>query len=117
MRVEISTKKLEREAEENEVSVESLKYEKYWAVIVERLIEALKDENKYVRWGAAGALGELGDVRAVEPLIEALKDKDSNVREMVTCALEKIGNCVTVEPQIRVPKDEGKGDFGEEEVA
>ncbi|MCD6215119.1 MAG: HEAT repeat domain-containing protein, partial [Candidatus Desulfofervidus sp.] len=39
---------------------------------VEPLINALKDEASSVRWGAAGALGEIGDERAVEPLINAL---------------------------------------------
>ena len=47
---------------------------------VEPLIQALNDENKYVREGAALALAEIGDKRAVEPLIQALNDKDENVR-------------------------------------
>jgi hypothetical protein len=92
MRVELSTKKLEgAEAEKSMKSQLKLrKYEKDWTVIVERLIQALGDENEYVRWGAAGALGELGDVRAVEPLNEALEDENSSVQERVTWALEKI---------------------------
>jgi HEAT repeat protein len=116
MRVELSTKRLERvEAEKSiEVLVDSSKYNKDWTVIVERLIQALRDENKYVRWGAAGALGELGDVRAVEALIEVSKDEDSNVRELAVWALEKIGNRVKMEPLIRVPRDKEKDDFGEE---
>jgi HEAT repeat protein len=36
------------------------------------LLEALRDENGYVRSGAAEALGRIGDRRAVEPLIAAL---------------------------------------------
>ncbi len=89
MRIELSTKKAEvKEAHRN---IELLtKYNKDWSVIMERLIKALKDENEYVRWGAAGALGELGDLRAVEPLNEALKDKNSSVQERVVWALEKI---------------------------
>nr|MDO8081855.1 HEAT repeat domain-containing protein [Candidatus Freyarchaeota archaeon] len=96
MRVELSPGKVEkRKAQKSvETSIKSSKYEKDWKVIIERLIQALKDENKYMRLGAAGALGELGDVRAVEPLTEASKDKDSNVREMAIWALKKIGNHV-----------------------
>ena len=112
IKVELYTKKLKRgEAEKNvEASMKSMKYEKYWAVIVERLIQALKDENKYVRWGAAGALGEMGDERAVEPLIEALEDKDSSVRDVVVWALEKIGDKAGVHPLIKTTKDHENSD-------
>ncbi|MFB0561167.1 MAG: HEAT repeat domain-containing protein [Candidatus Lokiarchaeia archaeon] len=91
MRIELSTNKVE--VKEARKDVKGLtRYKKEWEIIVESLIGALKDENKYVRWGAAGALGELGDKRAVEPLIEALEDKDRNVREKAAWALVKIGN-------------------------
>jgi HEAT repeat protein len=39
------------------------------------LLEALKDENGYVRRAAAEALGEIGDPQAVPALLEALKDE------------------------------------------
>ena len=55
------------------------------------LINALKDENKYLRGNAAEALGNIGDERAVEPLINILGDKDIAVAMAVTKALEKIG--------------------------
>ncbi|MHA1262558.1 MAG: HEAT repeat domain-containing protein [Candidatus Freyarchaeota archaeon] len=61
------------ELESVEGLVRRSKYGKEWRALVERLIRALRDENRYVRWGAAGALGELGDARAVQPLVEALK--------------------------------------------
>lgn len=91
MRIGLSAKKVDREEAEKsvEIGVKS-KYEKDWALIVERLIKALRDENRYVRWGAAGALGELGDERAMEPLIQALKDKEIIVRNRVAWALGKI---------------------------
>ena len=41
---------------------------------VEPLIEALKDDNKYVREAAASALGRLNDARGVKPLLEAGKE-------------------------------------------
>ncbi|MCG2790777.1 MAG: HEAT repeat domain-containing protein [Actinomycetia bacterium] len=57
---------------------------------VEPLIEALKDENCYVRSHAVRDLGKIGDARAVEPLIKALEDEDSDVRETASEALKKI---------------------------
>jgi HEAT repeat protein len=117
MRVELSKKKLEKvEAEKgDEISADSSNYEKEWTVIVERLIQALRDENKYMRLGAAGALGELEDMRAVGPLTEVSKDKDSNVRETAIWALKKIGNHANWKSLIRVPRDNEKNDLGEEE--
>lgn len=91
MRIELSTKEAEIKGAQKDVKGLN-RYKKEWEIIVESLIRALKDENKYVRWGAVGALGELRDRRAVEPLIEALKDKDRKVRERAAWALVKIGN-------------------------
>jgi 3-methyladenine DNA glycosylase AlkD len=92
MRTELSTKKVERIRKHMDIKVSvKSKYEKDWNVIVERLVQALNDENKYVRWGAAGALGEMEDKRAVEPLMEALKDKDYDVQMKAAWALRKMG--------------------------
>ena len=43
---------------------------------MEPLLEALVHEDMWIRSGAALALGNIGDQRAVEPLIEALDDKE-----------------------------------------
>jgi hypothetical protein len=51
------------------------------------LVEALKDENRFVRSAAAEALGELQDPRAIAPLCEALKHEDGDVREAAAQAL------------------------------
>jgi HEAT repeat protein len=56
--------------------------------LVPKLIEALRDENPWVRLSAAEALGKIKDPRAVEPLIAALKDPLS--RDYVAEALEEI---------------------------
>ena len=58
---------------------------------VERLIDQLRDRDKYVRGNATVALGRIGDTRAVEPLIKALEDEDSGVRWTAAVALGKIG--------------------------
>ena len=55
------------------------------------LIEALSDDELWVRRAAAKALGLMGDQRAVAPLIEALSDKESEVREAAEAALKELG--------------------------
>jgi len=64
----------------------------YEGKTVSEWIEALKDEDKDVRSGAAEALGEIGPAAkpAVPALIEALGDEDSRV-PVFAAALVKIG--------------------------
>lgn len=69
---------------------------------VEPLIEALKDEDKYVRKSAAEASGKLGDERLVEPLIEALNDEDWFVQEKAAAALGKMGDTRAIGPLARL---------------
>jgi len=57
---------------------------------VEPLIQALQDEDSFLRRMAAVALGNIGDTRAIEPLTNALEDEDSDVRRDAAKALEKI---------------------------
>ena len=71
---------------------------KMGAVAVEPLIAAIKDPHKYVRQGAADALGCIGDARAVDPLIVALKDFDEDVRREAAVALGRIGDRRAIEP-------------------
>ena len=59
--------------------------------VVGSIVQALKDNDSNVRFNAALALGEIGDIRAVVPLIQALKDDDSFVLSNVAGALGKIG--------------------------
>ena len=61
-------------------------------------------------WGtvggaAAGALGDIGDVRAVEPLIKALRTMCVDVRSKTALALAKIGDARAIEPLIEALKD------------
>ncbi len=69
------------------------------------LINALKDESSSVRSGAAEALGEIGDARAVQPLIDALKDESSEVCWRAAWALGEIGDARAVESLINELKD------------
>ena len=56
------------------------------------MIEALKDDSKYVRKAAAEALGEIGDKVAVPVLIETLHDTNKYVRRAAANALGRIGD-------------------------
>jgi hypothetical protein len=76
---------------------------------VEPLIQALRDENKDVRWRAAWTLKGIGDARAVGPLIQALNDEYKNVRMEAVAALGEIGDARAVEPLIQALKDEDSG--------
>jgi HEAT repeat protein len=55
------------------------------------LIAALRSKSSSVREGAAEALGELGDARAVEPLAAARTDESAGVRASVDSALGRLG--------------------------
>ncbi len=77
---------------------------KIGAPAVEPLIAALKAEDSRVRWGAARALGKIGESRAVEALIATLRDKNGFVRRAAAEALGEIGDVRAVEPLIDVLK-------------
>ena len=54
---------------------------------VEPLVAALKEGEKWLRQGAAWALGKIGDPRAVGPLMTALSDPKADVRKNAAWAL------------------------------
>jgi hypothetical protein len=62
------------------------------------LIEALKDEEKEVRWHAAWVLSRIGSEAkdAVPALIEALKDEEAEIRRLVTKTLWRMGSEVEI---------------------
>ncbi len=74
-------------------------------VAVPALIETLRDEDDDVRRQAAGALGEIGDA-AVPALIEALRDESFYVREQAAEALGLIGDAAAVPALIEALRDE-----------
>ena len=59
---------------------------------VEYLIMALKDSDKWVRYAAADALGNLGASASVSSLIALLSDHDQDVRFATAEALGKLGD-------------------------
>jgi HEAT repeat protein len=74
------------------------------APAVAPLLGCLKDEDAGRRQGAAQALGELGDKRAVDPLIACLQDDNADVKKNATNALGQLGDKRAVEPLIGVLK-------------
>jgi HEAT repeat protein len=54
--------------------------EKFTLPIIDYFTKALTHEDKWVRYLAAEALGNLGDLRAVEPLHQLQVDKDADLR-------------------------------------
>lgn len=66
--------------------------EKFGKPAIEYLHKALDDEDKWVRYMAADALGNIGDVRSIERLIPLLDDNDQDVRFATAYALGNIGH-------------------------
>jgi HEAT repeat protein len=66
--------------------------EKLGEPAVNHLIAALKDEDKWVRYTAADALGNIGGPRSVDYLIPLLKDPDQDVRFVAAEALGRLGD-------------------------
>ena len=72
---------------------------------VKGLISALGHARSEVSEKAAGALGELGDRRAVEPLMAILEDQErESVHEEVAKALGRLGDSRAVEALVRALK-------------
>ena len=73
---------------------------------VDKLIAALRDEDREKRSTAAKTLGELGDARAMESLIGALSDEWLIVRAAAAQALGRLGDARAVQPLIAALADE-----------
>ena len=74
--------------------------------MIEKLRQALKHEDEYVRRNAAVALGNIGNSQALEALIAALKDENEYVRLYAAEALGNIGNSQAMEALIAALKHE-----------
>lgn len=64
------------------------------------LIRALRHESPRVRWEAANALGDIGDLRAAVPLTRSLEDPESDVRWAAADSLVELGRAA-IEPVLQ----------------
>jgi HEAT repeat protein len=64
--------------------------EKFTLPVIEHFTNALNNEDKWVRYLAAEALGDLGDPRAIAPLNLLRDDKDPDLRFFSARSLSKI---------------------------
>jgi HEAT repeat protein len=71
-------------------------------------IENLDHPDAPYRWGAAEALGRMGDPRAVEALIPLLGDPDWRVRLKAAWALGRIGDARAAPHLNRLARDESE---------
>ncbi|MDD1699981.1 MAG: HEAT repeat domain-containing protein [Methanoregula sp.] len=69
-------------------SLEAL--EKFTLPIIEYFVNALNNEDKWVRYLAADALGNMGDLRSTAPLNLLRSDKDPDLRFVSGQSLNKI---------------------------
>ncbi|EJG07307.1 PBS lyase HEAT domain protein repeat-containing protein [Methanofollis liminatans DSM 4140] len=75
-------------------------------MMIAEFLKNLTHERPEYRWGAADALGRIGDERAVEPLIAAMKDPDPRVRKKAAWALGQIGDSRGQRPLLEAIRDE-----------
>ena len=78
---------------------------------VNTLFQVIQDKNPTVRRLAVGALGEIGDQRALQPLTRVLQDTDIDVRIRAHDAIEKICKTHNLNPQqfIQQSQSQNKG--------
>ncbi|MCK4692019.1 MAG: HEAT repeat domain-containing protein [Anaerolineales bacterium] len=74
--------------------------------LLAKLNDVLRDKGFTARGAVAGALGEIGDTRAIEPLIAALKDDDLLVRWAAAGALFVLRDARTLEPLATLKQDD-----------
>ncbi|UCE39890.1 MAG: HEAT repeat domain-containing protein [Candidatus Aminicenantes bacterium] len=74
--------------------------------IEEPLLEALKEDNKWIKFGAANVLGKIKSEKAVIPLIGLLNDQDRAVRDEAAVALARINSDMAVQPLLDLLKHE-----------
>jgi HEAT repeat protein len=72
--------------------------EKMGSPALDHITKALKDEDKWVRYTAVDALGNIGDKKSVDALVSMLKDVDQDVRFVAAMSLGKIGDAKAHEP-------------------
>lgn len=76
----------------------SLRSDHFDTTKAEYLIFLLKDRDRWIRYAAIMALGDIGNPAAVSHLISLLKDPDQNIRFASAESLGKIGDRRAIEP-------------------
>jgi len=71
------------------------------------LIEALKHNDRRIRWGAVRLLDRFGSYRKIAPLIMVLEDEDTDVLSMTASALSRAGK-TAIHPLIAALADEDR---------
>ena len=66
--------------------------EKFGQPAAEFLVQALADEDRWVRYLAADALANIGATNSVDSLISLLRDPEQDVRFAAAAALGKLGD-------------------------
>jgi HEAT repeat protein len=66
--------------------------EKFGQPASEFLIQALADEDRWVRYLAADALANIGATNSIDSLISLLRDPEQDVRFAAAAALGKLGD-------------------------
>ena len=74
--------------------------------VVPYLIQALGDRHHRVRWGAAKALGQIGDPEAAEALVTAMEDPEFDVRWLAAQGLISMQRQI-LEPLFKAIQDDG----------
>jgi hypothetical protein len=72
---------------------------------MDELLRELPARHRSVKLGIIGALGEIGDPRALEPLVRELRDPSVEVRWETALALGEIGDPRAVEPLLAGLRD------------
>lgn len=75
---------------------------------VNAFLQVIQDKNPTVRRLAAGALGEIGDQRALQPLTRVLQDTDLDVRIRAHESIEKICKTHNLNPQQFIQQSQSK---------
>ncbi|NES19431.1 MAG: hypothetical protein F6K41_10995 [Symploca sp. SIO3E6] len=77
-------------------------------VAIPRLLQAFQDEDYYVRWSAAEALGKMGSPEAISGLLNVFQDEDENyyVRWGTAKALGNLGSPEVIPELLKVLQGE-----------
>jgi HEAT repeat protein len=82
--------------------------EKFGQPAAEYLVQALKDDDRWVRYLAVDALANIGATHSIDKIMSLLKDPDQDVRFAAAAALGKLGDSKAVKDLEEVlKKDNG----------